>query len=209
MDLILNGRSHGIDTSDCANLAELVAVVERVDTGEEDHVVVSVEVDGQALPPEELSNLEARSLDGVASVSIQRRPTRAVAVSVLEQGADYTGQITAAIGKTVENFRAGRSDLGNGVLADVTDSLTILTGITNSVASILIEESQILADLQGKIFPWLEELFEAQSEEDPIRIADLLEYEITPRVAEWGAVMRAMATGETASASLSGGSISN
>ena len=60
-------------------------------------VVVAVEVDGKALSPEALSGLEQHSLEGIGRVEIQRRPTRVVARSVLRQGADYCGQVDAAI----------------------------------------------------------------------------------------------------------------
>lgn len=192
MDLILNGNSQPIDVSNCANLAELVAAAERFDLDGEEFVVVGVEIDGEPLPPEELGVLESRSLDGVAKVSIQRRPTRDVARSVLQQGADYTGQIALAIGQTVDYYRAGRIDLASSLLVNVTDSLTVLTGITYSVSSVLVEESRSLARLQGEIHPWLEEMIQAQTEEDPVRIADTLEYEVAPRVAQWGEAMRAL-----------------
>ncbi|GEM_PF-3420393 len=192
MDLILNGEPQRLDTSDCANLAELVTMAETVATEGEESVVVAVEVDGETLSPEALSGLEQHSLDGVARVEIQRKPTRVVARSVLLQGADYCGQIDSAIDQAVDQFRAGRSDRGSEILADVTDSLTVLTGITFSVASILTESAQDLAAVQGEIFPWLQELVEAQAAEDPLRIADLLEYEIKPRIADWSVVMRSM-----------------
>ena len=209
MDLILNGNSRSIDASKCANLAELVAAAERFDSQEEECVVVGVEIDGEALSPEALSTLEAHSLDGVGTVSIRRRSTLAVARSVLEQGADYTGQIAIAIGQTVDYYRAGRSDLASSLLANVTDSMTVLTGITYSVSHILVEESKSLAGLQGELFPWLEEMIQAQTDEDPIRIADILEYEIAPRVAGWGEAMRLLKEGTTETQSPNAEAISN
>lgn len=194
MDLILNGEPQRLDTSECANLAELVSMAESVSTGGEASVVVAVEVDGEALSPEALSGLEQHPLDGVGRVEILRRPTRVVAQSVLQQGADYCGQVQAAIGQCAVHFRSGRSDLGNELFADVTDSLTVLTGIANSVASILDATAQSLADVQEELFPWLEELIQAQTDADPLRIADLLEYEIHPRIGNWSVVMRAAAT---------------
>ncbi len=191
MDLILNGEPQRFDTSDCANLAELVSMAETVSKEREESVVVAVEVDGEALSPEALAGLEQQSLDGVARVEIERRPTSVVARSVLRQGADYCGRVEGAIDQCVLHFRAGRSDRGNELLADVTDSLTVLTGITVSVSSILADSAQALAEVQNEIFPWLEELVEAQTDADPLRIADLLEYEIKARIGQWGVVMRA------------------
>ena len=189
MDLILNGVPRSIDASECANLAELVVAAERLDAGG-GHVVTGVEIDGERLTPEELGTLEDRSLDGIGKIEIERRPTLAVARSVLRQGADYADRIVAAIGQTVGHYRSGRSDLANELLAEVTDSMTVLTGITYSVSAVLVEESKALARLQGEIFPWLEEMIGAQTDEDPLRIGDLLEYEIAPRILAWGEMMR-------------------
>ncbi len=208
MDLILNGVPQSIDASDCANLAELVVAAERLDS-DGGQVVTGVEVDGERLTPEELGTLENRSLDGVAKIEIERRPTLEVARSVLLQGADYAGRIVAAIGETVGHYRSGRSDLANELLADVTDSLTVLTGITYSVSAVLVEESKALAKLQGEIFPWLEEMIQAQTDEDPLRIGDLLEYEIAPRILAWGEMMRGFDGEASVAVGLDGEGVSN
>lgn len=195
MEVILNGDSQTLDASNCANLAELVSFAEQSMDSADQSVVVAIELNGQALDPEALSALESKSLDGIEKVSIIERPAREVAHSVLGQAAEYTVKICEAIEVCVEHYRGGRSDLGGNVLADVTDSMSVLTGITYSVSGILIEESQTLADVQAEILPWLEELVEAQSVEDPIRISDTLEYEVSPRIREWGTTMRKLIDG--------------
>ncbi len=193
MDLILNGETQRIDLSDCANLAELVAVTERLDAQHEASVVVHIEIDGEPLPPEALGELETRSLDGIRRVALERRPTRQVARSVLEQGAEYTKQIARAIDETVGHYRGGRPDLGARLLADLSDSLTVLTGIAYSVVAVLgDEEASALAALQVDLQPGLEQLLDAQSNEDPILIADSLEYEIAPQVDRFGVTMTAL-----------------
>ena len=190
MELFLNGERANIETHDCANLAELIARAERAEGTEEASVVVAIEVDGHALSPEELGLLEARRLDDVARVHVERRPSRAVAWSVLAQGADYTLRIAEAIASVVDDYRAGRVEGANAVLADVLDSLSVLTGITYSIAAVLPDEARDLGALQGEIHPWLEQMLQAQTGEDPVGIADLLEYEIAPRVERWGETMR-------------------
>jgi len=210
MDVILDGERHALDTTDCANLAELIAMAERSVDGGEETVVVAVEVDGETLPPDELAALEARGLDGIGRVAIERRPTRAVARSVLRQGADYSLQIAAAIDQTVAQFRGGRADRANELLADVTDSLTVLTGITSSVSVALPQAAESLAEVQNDLFPWLSALVDAQTAQDPLGIADLLEYEIHDRIQTWGQVMGAQAEAhEIAPPTGSGASVSN
>ncbi|MCB9726589.1 MAG: hypothetical protein H6748_21260, partial [Spirochaetaceae bacterium] len=91
-------------------------------------------------------------------------------------------------------------DLASGLLADVTDSLTVLTGITASVAKVLEHEARSLARVQMRIQPWLEQMLEAQRVGDPILIADTLDYEVAPRIAQWGEVMRALGSGSESAA---------
>ena len=195
MDLILNGEPWPVDTSDCANLAELIARAESLEGESGASVVVAVEVDGETLSPDALGLLELRPLENVKRVCVVRRPSREVAVDVLEQGAAYTGRIVAAIAEIIDDFRAGRSESANRLLADVLDSLSVLTGITYSISGVLPEEAKALAALQSEIHPWLEEMLDAQTGEDPIRIADVLEYEISPRVERWGKSMSDLVAG--------------
>ena len=200
MDLILNGELRPVDTSDCANLAELIARAESFEGESEASVVVAVEVDGETLSPEALGFLESRPLANVKRVSVLRRPSREVALGVLEQGAAYTGRIVAAIAEIIGDYRAGRSENANRVLADVLDSLSVLTGITYSISGVLPKQAKALAALQSEIHPWLEEMLDAQTGEDPIRIADVLEYEISPRVERWGKSMSELVAGSARSA---------
>lgn len=193
MDLILDGESRRFDTSECANLAELVSLADTLDRPQEDSVVVAVAVDGETLSPESLAALEGHPLEGVREVAIERRPTRAVACSVLDQGADYAERISETVNDCVQAFRAGKNGEGNEVLAAVTDSFMVLIGLTQSAAGVLTESTASLAGLQESLVPWLQELVEAQSAADPLRIADLLEYEIAPLIEEWGRVLRAVA----------------
>jgi hypothetical protein len=189
MELILNGELCPVDDRDCLNLAELIARAEALEADGEPAVVVAVEVDGEALSPDELDRLELRPLERVARVRVERRPSREIALGVLQQGADYTQRIRAFVLEIVGDYRDGKSENANRGLADVLDSLTVLTGITYSIAAVLVDAATELAALQGEIQPWLEEMLEAQTEEDLIRIADLLEYEIAPRIGQWGEAM--------------------
>lgn len=192
MELILNGERTAFDASDCTNLAELVARAESLVAGAEESLVTEIAIDGRSLPPDALSALERHALEGVGRVEILRRPKREVALGVLEQGADYCGRIVAAIGETGGDYRAGRVQRASQRLAEVIDALSVLTGITYSIAGVFVEGARSLATLQGEIQPWLEELLDAQTGEDPIRIADLLEYEVAPRIEGWGEAMRAI-----------------
>lgn len=194
MDLILNGEARPFDASDCANLAELVARAEALSDEGIPCVVTAVEIDGEPLPPDALGALEVRPIANVKRISIVRRPRREVARSVLEQGADYCQRIVEATLQAVADYRSNRTQQASRMLAAVLDSISVLTGITCSISAELVEAATRLAELQGEIHPWLEAMLEAQSVDDPIQIADLLEYEIAPRIEAWGQAMQGYAS---------------
>jgi hypothetical protein len=190
MEVIVDGERQTFDLSECANLAELVARAERTDADGDPSVVVGVEIDGERLSSDALGELETVGLEGLGRVSIERRSARSVACSVLTQASDYAERVVAAIDQTVAHFRGGRTDRGNALLADVSDSLSVLTGITGSVAMALPGAAAALAEVQEDLFPWLEAMVEAQTEQDPLGIADLLEYELRDRIAGWGDLLQ-------------------
>ena len=203
MQVTIDGEPWAIDPDECANLAEIVSRAENAEDASTPSVVVAVDVDGQPVPADELGQLEGRSLAGVERVEIKRRSAAAVASSVLVQGADYTDEICKAIDQVAEHFQANRGELASDLLANVTDSMNVLVGITMSVAGVLADRAEALVQLQLDLMPFLEEMIEAQTREDLIRLADLLEYEIRPRIEGWGKLMRDLGSGGAEEASLS------
>jgi len=187
MEVILDGESRTLDVSDCANLAELVARTQRLESGAQRRVVVAIEIDDRPLSAEEMEALESHPLDDIARVSIARRSAASVARSVLRQGATYSREIVKAIGRSTDHFRSGRSDRANELLARVSESLSVFVGINACAADVVCEWREELMGFEAELHPWLVQMIESQSAEDPIGIGDLLEFEIAPRIERWGA----------------------
>ncbi len=186
MEVILDGERRTLDVSDCANLAELVARAECLEPVPEGGVVVGIEIDDRPLSAEEMERLESRSLDDIARVSIARRSGQGLARSVLGQGSRYAREIVKAIHRSAEHFRAGRSDQANELLARVSESLSVFVGISACAADVVPDWSGELRAFEAELHPWLVQMIEAQSVEDPIGIGDLLEFEIAVRIERWG-----------------------
>lgn len=195
MEVTVDGQVLSVEGAGCMNLADLVSFAEAKELDGETvpTVVVQVLVDGQAIPADEMATLEQRSLSGIGKVELHRRSTASVAQSVLIQGADYTREISKAIEQVIEHYQGSRTDRGNALLANVTDSMSVLIGITESVSAVMSKQAETLAALQGELAPWLEEMIQAQVASDPVRLSDLLEYEIRPRIELWGETMRSLA----------------
>lgn len=199
MEVILDGERRVLDVSDCANLAELVARAECREPGAESaesserRVVVRIEIDDRPLSAEEMEGLERHRLDDIERVSISRRSARSVARSVLGQGALYSREIVKAIHRSADHFRSGRSDRANELLARVSESLSVFVGISACAADVVPAWSEELRGFEAELHPWLLQMIEAQSVEDPIGIADLLEFEIATRIERWGARLGALA----------------
>lgn len=196
MEVILDGERRSLDVSDCANLAELVARTDRLEPDAESaerRVVVGIEIDDRPLSVEEMERLESRPLDDIGRVSIARRSAQSVARSVLGQGALYSREIVKALHRSADHFRSGRSDRANELLARVSESLSVFVGISASAADVVPAWSEELRGFEAELHPWLVEMIEAQSAEDPIGIGDLLEFEIATRIERWGARLGVLA----------------
>jgi hypothetical protein len=196
MEVILDGERRTLDVSDCANLAELVACADRLESGAESaerRVVVGIEIDDRPLSAEEMEHLESRPLDDIGRVSIARRSAQSVARSVLGQGALYSREIVKAVHRSADHFRSGRSDRANELLARVSESLSVFVGISACAADVVPAWSEELRAFEADLHPWLVEMIEAQSAEDPIGLGDLLEFEMATRIERWGARMGALA----------------
>lgn len=187
MEVILDGEHRTLDVSDCANLAELVARAECLEPAVEGRVVVGIEIDDRPLSAEEMECLESRPLEDIARVAIARRSGQSLARSVLGQGSLYAREIVKAIHCSVDHFRSGRSDRANELLARVSESLSVFVGISACAADVVPDWSEELRDFEAELHPWLVQMIEAQSVEDPIGIGDLLEFEIATRIERWGA----------------------
>jgi len=185
ISVVHNGVERRMQRADCANLAELVEACARDESDGRPRAVMSVSVNGCPLPEERLGELHRHPLEGVDSVQIASRDTREVALSSLGYSERYVGEVRRAVDAAVEHLRSGRVEAGSGLCADIADSLGVLASASQAACLALDPDAHSLRDREQELLPWLREVVEAQAGADWVHLADLLEYELAPRLGDW------------------------
>ncbi len=176
------------DCGDCENLAE---VLERSGRGREAeaHLYTHIRIDGLDLPEDSFSRLDEVSIAGVERIEVESRPSIEIAISSLCHSAEYVVPVRRAVGRVADLFRRGRSDEANDLLADVSDSLGVLVAAVTGTANVIPEcAEQLLTPIQ-ELVEWLDPVIVGQGNGDWVYVADLLEYEVDPRLEAWRRTM--------------------
>ncbi len=154
----------------------LAAISDRAQA--ERRIVVSLTIGGKVISDRDLTpgflNQSGKDLGPIQAVSkslhgiiteakhaidrfaLQLRNDGQVLLTPLRSGTGQVGSIDAWLGR----------------LADYTEMLE--TGHKQGVSGLSA----------GSLLPWIQELLDARSTADPVRVADLLEYELLPRLTE-------------------------
>ncbi len=167
-----------------ASLADLV----RWSCGEAglcEEIVVDCRVNGMPLDEERMAALDAVPIDQLAEVELETRAPRTIALSSLSSSREYTDRVREALGRTAGLLREGQVEAANQLYADAIDALSVLVYAISTAGQQLGEEASPLHHIEAEVQPWLGELVDAQSTRDWVRVADYLEYEMEPILADW------------------------
>ena len=180
-----NGVDRAVDAEGFGSLADLVRwSCEEGGLGEE--VVVDCRVNGMALDEERIANLAAVPIDQIGEIEMETRAPAAIALSSLSSSRDYTDRVREAFQRTASLLREGKVEDANQLYADAIDALSVLVYAISTAGQQLGETAEPLCYVQAEVHPWLDGLLQAQQIRDWVRVADYLEYEVEPILADWG-----------------------
>lgn len=180
-----NGVERETSAEGLLNLAELVAWSCR-EAGLGEEVVVDCRVNGMALDEERLAALDAVPIEQLAAVEVETRAPAAIALSSLSSSRDYTDRVRAAFQRTAGLLREGKLEDANQLYVDAIDALSVLVYAIRTAGEQLGEPAAPLTRVEAEVHPWLNQLLDAQETRDWVRVADYLEYEVEPILADWG-----------------------
>jgi len=180
-----NGVDRQVAGEGLAHLADLVGWSCR-EAGLGDEVVVDCRVNGMTLDEERLAALDVVPIDQIAEVEVETRAPAAIALSSLSSSRDYTDRVREAFQRTAGLLREGKVEDANQLYADAIDALSVLVYALSIAGQQLGEPAERLCGVQAEVDPWLDELLDAQQVRDWVRVADCLEYEVEPILADWG-----------------------
>ncbi len=187
--VVHNAVDQVLDGVDYENLDELLERCSRSRDGNP-HLFTRIRIDGLDLPEDSFDRLEDISIKGVERIEVESRPTREIALSSLQHSSEYIAAVRDAVDRVVDLFRRGRSKEANELLAQVSDALGVLVAAISGVASAMPQRSEELLDPMSELIRWLEQVLEGQSDGDWVHVADLLEYEVDPRLGDWASAMQ-------------------
>jgi hypothetical protein len=182
-----NGAEKHFENLDFANLGDVMRACAGAD---ESQVVTSLSVNGCAIPDESLETLEEFPVEGIEEVEVQTRAVREVALDSLDSSISYGNKIEAALLDTASRLRAGKIQDANEIFADTIDALNVFLYALGAIGKALGEDGDELFGLEEELKPWLDELIEAQLDQDWLRVADFAEFEVVELISEWSRRLR-------------------
>jgi len=99
---------------------------------------------------------------------------------------DLTDHLVVAFEAIGGMGRAGRDGEADAALAEASESLLLLVNACDGVAHALGSEAKPLRGVAGALQPWLGEMVAARERGDWVRLCDVLDYELCPRLRELG-----------------------
>jgi hypothetical protein len=163
--------------SDESSLMEILATIS--DRAQAQHrIVTSLTIGGKAISDRDLApgflNQSGKNLGAVQAISKSLHSIITEAKHAIDL---FAAQLCTDGQSLLTSLRSGSGHVGSidtwlGRLADYTEMLE--AGRTQGVAGLSA----------ATLVPWIRELLGARSSADPVRVADVLEYEILPRLTE-------------------------
>ncbi len=147
---------------------------------QDQRVVVKMEIDGEAIPNEQLADLGQIQVADVEEICIETASIQDVALDGLASACEYATRVRVALCETAELMRSDRPEVANEHFAEAIDGMTILFFTLEAASRTLGESASSIQQIGGQIEPWLDAVVQAQEAQDWIRVADYLEYEIAP-----------------------------
>lgn len=204
MQINLNHQAEDISTDGIQSFGELMANVAR--RAEKDGArIIKVKLNGEDITGKDHSLLNPLPLIEVQDLEIQTGDPKVLARSSLYSLADFLEQLLKELQNTAELFRLGNQERSNQSFLRCLDGLQVfmhslehcrrLLGL--SFELLFVPNSQgrneiTVAENRRRLFEVLDSMIEAQTNQDWILLADLLEYELIPTLEDWRYIVPAI-----------------
>jgi len=155
-------------------------------------LVVRVVVDGEDLTGQDRGTWGARR--DVAELRLETQPPRALLAGSLRVSREWLPPLRTELGGCAERFRMGEDAQAIASLIRVVEGLRLLFVGVGQIQRLAAGQGlfagtglseHVVSDFQGEIPRLLDEIIQAQEGRDWILLADLLEYDVMDRLAQW------------------------
>ncbi|MFH1861456.1 MAG: hypothetical protein ABH878_01480 [bacterium] len=197
MQICLNNQIKEFPTRGLKSFGDLIDKLAD-EAKEEGGVILAVKLNGEDYTGKDRSHLQNIPLGEIEEVEIQMGDPKHLVRSTLYSVAEFLEQLLREIQTTAELFRLGNGERANQSLLRCIDGLQVFMHSVEScrrLSGLSFEllfapcsepnEQQTVAENRRKIFTLLDDLIEAQSNQDWVLQADMLEYELVPILEDW------------------------
>jgi hypothetical protein len=130
--------------------------------------------------------------DRVQEAEATRSP-REIGLSSLAHASSYAQNVGSATDRVAELLRTSRIEEANDLFAQALDALNVLVFTIDSATHLLDAEIQTQCPAaQHEAQAWVTRLTEAQQNQDWIRVADVLEFDVRPSLDAWSDAIQAI-----------------
>lgn len=167
--------------------------------------VLSVKVNGEDLTGRDRSHLQDLPLEDIEQLEIQTGDPKELARSTMDSIAEFLEQLLKELHKTADLFRQGDSNQSNEFFVRCLDGLQVfmhsleicrrLLGISFELLYSPSENGRAdksVAESRRQLFSVLDGMIQAQTDQDWVLMADMLEYELIPALEEWRQIIPAI-----------------
>ena len=121
------------------------------------------------------------------------RSPREIGLSSLAHARSYAQNVGSATDRVAELLRTSRIQEANELFAQALDALNVLVFTIDTATHLLGAEAKTQCpDAQSEAQAWVTRLADAQQNQDWIRVADVLEFDVRPSLDAWSEAINAI-----------------
>lgn len=195
MELTIDGESVAIDAKGISTLRDLVVHIE-LNLVKPPRVITRMVLNGEELDEAQEIGLGGFSIEEIETLSVETADKQELAYQALDDAQEYLPQLSALLEQSAKMIREGDTAQGLTLASEALDVISafgdVLEGIRATFrldfAEVKIDEFNMLDKLKdlGKL---AQEILKAAQDENWTLFADLTEYELSPLLYEWMAVI--------------------
>jgi len=154
--------------------------------------VAAIEIDGKAIPAGRIWDLTSQPIAELRTLELTTRDTREMVKEMMASTRDHVSLLISETEKAATMFRVGNELSAQERFAKCASglqwflkALDALRGFLElDYAAMPMDQTSVGANFE-ELIPVVDRVLDAQAEGDSIQLADLMEYELVPKMRKW------------------------
>ncbi len=204
MEIHLNNRTEEVQTEGIQFFGQLMEKLSQK-AADEGAAVLSVKLNGEDITGKDRSHLEEMSVDDIQQLEVQTGNPKDLARTTLYSIAEFLEKLLKELQETSELFRLENQERSSQSFLRCLDGMQVfmhtletcrrLLGISFELLFFPGENGQddiTVGESRRKLFSVLDNMIDAQTDQDWVLMADMLEYELIPVLEDWRRIIPAI-----------------